>query len=75
MITWGIVGPRGSEIFECDVGEPREWEWARCHWDACPNFVCVRLSQIHCYVHADGQPTGKEFLASLTKAPDLETVG
>jgi hypothetical protein len=54
--VWGIVGPRGSEEFTCEGME--DWEWARCHWDGCENFVCVRLSDIHCWVHADGQPTG-----------------
>lgn len=60
---WGTVGPKGSEVFSCDGMD--DWEWARCHWGACENFVCHRLSDIHCWVHADGQPTGAEFVYSL----------
>lgn len=70
METWGIVGPRGSELF-CDE-DGSEWEWARCHWSGCGNFVCRRLSPIHCWVHADGQPTGVEFVESLVKDIALE---
>lgn len=66
----GIVGPKGSENFSCE-GED-DFEWARCHFGACQNFVCVRLSEIYCWVHADGAPTGAEFIESLTK--DRETV-
>jgi len=62
--TWGNVGPRGSEVFSDD--ETGDIEWARCHWRDCPNFVCRRLSQIHCWLHADGQPSGAEYLKELT---------
>lgn len=71
LAVWGVVGPRGSEEFSCD-GMP-DWEWARCHKAACPNFVCHRLSSIHCWVHAGGLPTGAEFIESIN-ALEPETV-
>lgn len=60
MEIWGRVGPRGSEIFSCDGAQ--DWEWARCHKAECDKFVCRRLSDIWCYVHADGLPTLSEII-------------
>lgn len=68
--VWGLVGPKGSETFSC---EGDDWEWAHCHFGACENFVCHRLSDIHCWVHADGQPTGAEFVDSLVKRETVES--
>lgn len=58
--TWGTVGPRGSEIFCDDAGA--EWEWARCHKAECPGFICRRLSDVWCWVHADGSLTIQEVI-------------
>lgn len=63
--VWGVVGPKGSETFSCEGME--DWEWARCHWRSCENFVCRRLSDIYCWVHVDGQPTGAEFIDSMAR--------
>lgn len=65
--VWGIVGPRGSEVFEC---EGFEWEWARCHREGCAHFVCQRLSDIYCWKHLDSLPTGKEFIEGLKEKVD-----
>lgn len=60
---WGTVGPRGSEHFSCEGMS--DWEWARCHKAGCLNFVCVRLSDIWCYQHADGLPSLGEIIEAL----------
>jgi hypothetical protein len=65
MIVWGVVGPRGSQVFSCD--EIPDWEWARCHKAGCSNFVCHQLSDQFCWVHLDSLPNGQEFITRLGK--------
>ena len=62
--VWGVVGQRGSDVF-MDEESGERWEWARCHKAGCQHYVCRRLSDLYCWKHVDGLPTGAEFVESL----------